>query len=400
MVSRRLAIYRWPLLGLAAAGVAALLLWPGLSGPFLLDDFPNLQGLARLHRAAAVGSAVADYLFSGQAGFFGRPLALLTFAAQAGAWPGDPFAFKLANLSLHLLNGVLLIALCGRLARLSGVAAGRARWMAAAVGLVWLIHPLQASTVFYVVQRMTMLSATFVLAGLLCYLSGRVALAEGRTARAFAWGAAGIFGAGLLAVLSKENGVLLPVYALAAEFTLLRALPRPRAWRLWVGLTALPLIAGLVYFFGHFQEFMAAGYAGRAFTPMQRLLTEARAVVDYAGQIVLPRTAGMGVFHDDYPLSTSLWTSPATAVAIALLATAAAGAVAARRRYPEFSFAVAWFLGGQLLVSTVLPLELYFDHRNYLPMAGLLLGVVLLLSRWAEHAPRYRRYLLTAVIGW
>jgi len=397
MISRRPAIGRWLPLWLAVAGMAALVLWPGLSGPFLLDDFPNLQGLDRLHGAAA---AVAGYVFSGQAGFFGRPLTLLTFAAQAGAWPGDPFAFKLANLGIHWLNGVLLIALCFRLARLHGVAASRARVVAAAVGLVWLIHPLQAAAVFYVVQRMTLLSATFVLAGLLCYLSGRVALADGRTMRAFAWGGAGIFGAGVLAVLSKENGVLLPVYALAMEFTLLRALPRPRAWRPWLSLAALPLVAGGVYFFGHFHEFMVAGYALRAFTPAQRLLTEARVVVDYAAQIVFPRIAGMGVFHDDYPLSTGLWTPPATAAAIALLAAAGAGAVAARRRWPEFSFAVAWFLGGQLLVSTVLPLELYFDHRNYLPMAGLLLGAALLLFRWAEHAPRYRRYFLAAVIGW
>lgn len=400
MISRCRVPSRWSFLWLAVAVVVVLVLIPGLSGPFLLDDFPNLQALSRLHHAAPTFPAVASYILSGNAGFFGRPLTLLTFAAQASAWPRDPFAFKLVNVGIHLLNGFLLIVLCYRLTRLYGYAAERARFVALAVGSIWLIHPLQAAAVFYVVQRMTLLSATFTLTGLLCYLTARVALANGHRTRAFAWGVVGIFGAGLLAVLSKENGVLLPVYALVVEFTLLRALPRPRTWWPWLGLTILPLIVGLAYFLWHFQEFMVTGYVMRAFTPAQRLLTEARVIIDYAGQIVFPRTADMGVFHDDYLLSTSLWAPPATVLAITLLALAVVGAIAARRRYPEFSFAIAWFLGGQLLVSTVIPLELYFDHRNYLPMMGLLLGAAMLLSRWAKHAPQYRRYLLIAVVGW
>jgi hypothetical protein len=41
-----------------------------------------------------------------------------------------------------------------------------------------------------------------------------------------------------------------------------------------------------------------------------------------------------------------------------------------RRRYPLAALAVLWYLAGHLLESTVLPIELYFEHRNYLPVLG------------------------------
>src|SRR5690606_12295593 len=45
-------------------------------------------------------------------------------------------------------------------------------------------------------------------------------------------------------------------------------------------------------------------------------------------------------------------------------------AVTYRRRAPLFSFAVGWFCVGHALESTTLPLELYFEHRNYVPLVG------------------------------
>ena len=39
------------------------------------------------------------------------------------------------------------------------------------------------------------------------------------------------------------------------------------------------------------------------------------------------------------------------------------------------AFGIAFFLGGHLLESTVLPLELYYEHRNYLPSFGDLPGI-------------------------
>ena len=75
-----------PRLGaLLALAAAATLLLPALHGAFLLDDLPNLGGLARL---AAGTDNLISFVTSGLAGPGGRPLSLLTFAVQAGDWSG------------------------------------------------------------------------------------------------------------------------------------------------------------------------------------------------------------------------------------------------------------------------------------------------------------------------
>jgi len=44
-----------------------------------------------------------------------------------------------------------------------------------------------------------------------------------------------------------------------------------------------------------------------------------------------------------------------------------------RKKYPLIFFGVLWFFIGHILESSFIPLDLYFEHRNYLPMVGLLL---------------------------
>ena len=48
------------------------------------------------------------------------------------------------------------------------------------IALAWAVHPLQVSSVLYIVQRMEMLVATFTLLALLAYLRGRLAQRNGR----------------------------------------------------------------------------------------------------------------------------------------------------------------------------------------------------------------------------
>src|SRR5688500_18346788 len=101
----------WPWLGLALLLFSAWLAYrPGLAGGFLFDDFINLPALGAM-------GPVDDwptfwrYLTSGTADPTGRPLALLSFLADARDWPADPAPFLRSNVLLHLLNGSLLFLL-------------------------------------------------------------------------------------------------------------------------------------------------------------------------------------------------------------------------------------------------------------------------------------------------
>ena len=51
---------------------------------------------------------------------------------------------------------------------------------------------------------------------------------------------------------------------------------------------------------------------------------------------------------------------------------------------PLVSFGIAWFLIGHGMESTFLPLEIAHEHRNYLPLFGILLAVVSVLVRTLE----------------
>src|SRR5678815_3737500 len=100
---------RWALP--AAASFILLLLawayWPGLAGPFLFDDYGNLDVLGAYGHIRTWPDFLY-YLPSGNADPTGRPIALLSFLLDAHSWPADPWPFKRTNLVLHLFNAALL----------------------------------------------------------------------------------------------------------------------------------------------------------------------------------------------------------------------------------------------------------------------------------------------------
>ena len=81
--------------------------WPGLQGPFVLDDFSSLGALGNLGGVRDWDTFKA-FVFGGTAGPTGRPLTLVSFLLDGNNWPTDPWPFKRTNLVIHLLNGALL----------------------------------------------------------------------------------------------------------------------------------------------------------------------------------------------------------------------------------------------------------------------------------------------------
>ena len=144
---------------------------------------------------------------------------MLSFAVNRELSGMDPFWFKLTNLVIHLLNGALVYVLIRSVLTLrktiTSANEGNPSAIAAAVAAVWLLHPAQLTSVLYVVQRMTSLSATFVFAGLITYVAARSRLLAGRRTNALLF--VGVPFWGLLSCLTKENGVLLFLFAFVLE---------------------------------------------------------------------------------------------------------------------------------------------------------------------------------------
>lgn len=374
---------------IAALAVVVLILlggWlaykPALGGSFLLDDASNLGELQNIDDA----KSTLRFVFSGSAGPVGRPLALASFVPQASSWNDGAAPFLAVNIFLHLLNAVLVGGFLYQLTLVRGTDPRSARFVAVSAMALWLFMPLLASASLMVVQRMTTLSATFVLVGLNAYLGARKATAISEN-RALAAMTLALVVPGALSILSKENGVLLPVLVLVTELTLLSR-PAPISyskWRNWVGIVlVLPTLAVVAYLAVR-MPYSEQLILRRDFTVWDRLLTQSRVLWEYLLNAFVPRPGHFGPYHDAYPIARSLL-SPLTLLAVVAWIAAFLLSVLWRRRYPLVAFAVLWFLAGHLLESTTIPLEMYFEHRNYIPI----IGPVFALCYLALQIPNYR----------
>jgi len=362
----------WPLLAvvLAVAGWAYSQAW---SGAWYYDDGPSLAGLERVDDWLSA----LDYIRSGHAGPLGRPLTLATFAAQAESWPDRPRDFLIVNTAIHLLNGLLAFVLALLLARMVAPDPRQARWIALAAAACWTLSPFLASSAWLVVQRMTLLSASLVLAGMIVYLLGRQRMDRSpRLGLAMMLGAI-TFGTGL-GVLAKENGILLPLLIGVTEVFLLPRsepgrTPLPRLVRLALVLPALAIGAYLIH------RLFAGGYDWRPFDQQERLLSQPRALWEYLRYLLLPTQFSVQPFMDGFAASTGLFRPPTTFFALlgGLVAVALTWWLRRFSRLPLF--AATFFLAGHLLESSSVPLNLYFAHRNYLPSFGLYFAIAAVL---------------------
>ena len=388
--------------------LAYIVYLPGLSGAFLFDDFGNLPALGDtgpIHHAWQVWA----WITSGFAGPTGRPIALASFLLDTHTWPAPPETFKQTNVIIHLINGVLLAGLSHALARGLGVSPRRAAWVALLAAAFWLLHPLWISTTLYVIQRMAMLAALFMFAGLWAYVHGRLQLQAGESIRAYVWMSLGLGLGTLLATFSKENGALLPLLAWVIEVFVFdadnRALDRCGKHFIWWRrvFIYLPSIGLLAYMAYQLPMLFSGQTYGRDFTPWERLLTETRIVWTYLRDIWLPGLHDSGLFNDDIRLSTSLIHPVSTlfaALGIVLLITISALTRMARTPWLRaIGLAIAFYFVGQLLESTWLPLELMFEHRNYLPAGLMFLPLAMLLVQHSTTARRWPVWTAVAILA-
>jgi tetratricopeptide (TPR) repeat protein len=384
--------------------MALAVYWPGLHGGFLFDDYGNLPALGS-QGALIHWATFWRYITSGTADPTGRPLAMLSFLLDARDWPVTPFPFKRTNLILYLLNGVLLYALLLRLGKTLAVETRRAQWAAVLGCSLWLLHPLLVSTTLYIVQREAMLVATCSLIGLLLWLHGRAQLVQGHLAGGTAWSTLGLGGFTLLGTLAKANGALLPLYALLIEVIVLRprqplpSLAARRVHHLVIALFCLlPSIALLAYLlWTGIHGLLTGGPVGvRPWSIGQRLLTEPRVLMDYLKLLWLPRPFTSGLFNDQFEASTSLLHPATTLTCLLAVATLISGAYWQRRKHPALALAVLFYFAGQSMESSSLPLELYFEHRNYVPALLMFWPLGLWLADLGHH--RAIKFILMAVL--
>ncbi len=349
---------------------------PGLSGGFIYDDYFNFLQNKVITETAFSLKGIWSVMQSGEAGPLGRPIPMLSFFLNYKLSGFDPFCYKLFNVVIHVINAILVFFVSCRLFEVCfsqdkiNFKHSQTTFMAFWVALLWAAHPINLTVVLYVVQRMTSMAGTFTLLGMLAYSLLRKSESLKKTGLYI--GVILVFG--LLATWCKENGVLLFLYLFIVETFIYRWKFKDQVQKKIISvffgfIFIAALIIGCYVIINDGVNF---DYTYRDFSLQERLLTQSRAIWFYIAQILLPQAHLFGLHHDDFLLSVSLLQPISTLWSIIGLGLIVVVSIVTCKKNAWLGFGVFFFLGGHLLESSIFPLNLVHEHRNYLPSLGLI----------------------------
>ncbi len=368
-------------------GLLALLLvlWTGLiyantfDVPFYFDDAANIEENSYIHLQRITLGAVAS---AGVKSFLStRPVANISFALNHYFHQDSVAGYHALNILIHSLAGVFVFLF---FKATLWTAPGRHKIsrpeiIAFLAAFLWLVHPIQTQTITYVVQRMNSLAALFYIASMYCYVRGRI---SGEKKLIWSWFAGSLF-SGFLALGSKEIAATLPFFIFLYEWYFFQDLRwdwlKKRLPAL-IGLLLFTVAVIFVYFGKNPFDTLLATYVHRKFSLTERVFTEFRVILFYLGLLILPLPSRLSLEHD-FALSHSLFSPITTVVSFGALVMFLGLAIYLAKRERLLSFCILWFLGNLVIESSVIGLEILFEHRLYLPSMFFFLLIVLLVSR-------------------
>ena len=375
--------------------------------PFVLDDFESIVNNPLITSLSYFSDPASGRMFFGHAGVMARSFGYLTFALNYRIHGLDLPGYHLVNIAIHLMAALSvywLVLLTFRTpyflkgsepARMRG----QAGFTALVAALLFVSHPLQTQAITYLVQRLAALAALCYLISLGCYIRARLTGLEAGKLRlsTLAWFAASLVSA-LLAAKTKQNSYTLPCTILLYELLFFTGASRRILLRALLALSALAGSVGayLVLRSGRpFEELLGQlDLAARLQTDMSRwdyLATQLRVIVTYLRLVLLP--VGQRLDYD-YPVYHS-FLNPLVLLSAALLGSLLGAAFLLLHRSRDWgdpdsdasplqrviAFGIFWFFIALSIESSIIPIaDVIFEHRMYLPLAGLFMAAAAALS--------------------
>jgi len=354
----------------AIVAVLTLLLFlPAVSNEFVnWDDErnfvlnPNYRGL---------GWTEIEWMWSSH--LLGRyvPITWMTLGLDYAIWGMNPFGYHLTSVLFHTANAVLFYFLSLALLRLA--MRDRSKELQARIpigalfaALVFALHPLRAESVAWVTERRDVVSGMFFLLAVLAYLRGRK----------YYWACFGFF---ILALLSKEIAVTLPVVLLILDAYPLRRLNRA-AWLEKIPFFLLSIADGvLALYIGKLEGITASIVRVNWFA---RIAISLYGLAFYLWKTLLP--FGLAPFYALTPHKIDPRALPfQLSMVVVVLVTA--GAIMFRRKYP--AVLAAW-LAYAVMLLPVLGIfhngqQITADRYSYLACLGwaILAGGILVVAQ-------------------
>jgi tetratricopeptide (TPR) repeat protein len=225
---------------------------------------------------------------------------------------------------------------------------------------------------------MTSLAVFFALLSMNAWLSGRNFWQNHEYAKAvLLWVFGTVFW--ILGLLSKEHVAIVPILILIHELFLFRKGDFSVNWRL----AGLPVLLGAVLVYHYLGTspwlYITSAYEHRDYTLAERLMTQSRVLWHYLSLFFFP-VAERFVFLYDYPISRGLFRPVATIVSILSWLGMFGIAWHVRKRWPVFTWMLLCFITAHLIESSVIPLEMVYEHRMYFPSLFLTFGTTLIVA--------------------
>jgi protein O-mannosyl-transferase len=350
--------------------------------PFFFDDTPNITAKTELHSNSLFDIQYKKIFFKPDGNIGLRPISYLSFSLNWILSGEETWSYHFTNITIHilasffLLNTILLLFRTPVL-RDEGIAPDHALFCAVLTSFLWALHPIQTQAVTYIVQRMASMAGMFCILSLFYYIKARVhhiAGDESKPRIAFLFFLSFLFfGFGFL---SKETTAILPLIVFLLEFIFFESFRYNKKFFVVLVLVFIGLIlsAELLTAPTGLRNLMEISLSNRPFTLIERLLTEFRVVFFYITQIFYPIPQRFSLLHEPQ-LSTSLFSPVSTFFCLLAILSLVVVALIKKKQYPLISFAILFYFSGHLIESTIIPLEIVFEHRNYLPSMFVFLPV-------------------------
>ncbi|MFC1577594.1 tetratricopeptide repeat protein [Thermodesulfobacteriota bacterium] len=348
-----------------------------------MDDKPNIINNDYLHLKDLKPESLIQALYtnptdpSNPGAKLYRPISFLTFALNWYIGKDNVIGYHIANLLIHFLTSVFLFLAILNILQAPGLSRQfeRNKYLIAFISAaLWSLNPIQTQAVTYIVQRMASMAAMFYILSMLLYIKCRLSRSSLHRILLLS-GCALSF---LMALGSKENAAMLPASLLLIEVTCFQEFnwwynKKSYFWGSIAG-GLIILLLGIWFFNSDITFSFLNGYQNRPFTLSERLLTEPRIVLYYLSQIFYPVPTRLSVEHD-VVIATSLFQPWTTLPAILLTLLIIGFGISQVGKRPLSALAILFFFLNHIIESTVIPLELIFEHRNYLPSMFLFLPI-------------------------
>jgi len=356
---------------LLIAVITIAVFYPSISADFYLDDFGSIAQNALI-------KPPVDY--SKLIDFYGlRSLAYTIFSFEYSLFADDPFGYHLASLAIHLVNVALLFLLLNALLK------SRDRYIieneslqsnttnsteayrvsAALLGAsLFAIHPQNTQTAIYIVQQIASIATLFSLISIYSYIQLRSS--EYRIAR-YGWATLTLLSF-LLAMLSKQNTIVVPVIWLLIEWLVFKQYHKQMVFI--YGALVLLLLLALSIMKGSVEDaiLLIDGFTreNKELSRWHYFITQLKVIGHYITQYFYPVDLRL---EYDFEIKKSLsnvelgWVTFHSLAIISVLLV--------RKRLPLVALGVISYYVFHIVESSIIPIrDVAFEHRTYLPNIG------------------------------